>query len=151
MESKNNNGTGTEESFEEQETDNYFVPKDAWPLCPRCLKPCNPLQSYCENCGAPDAINPLTPYMPFLNIRFNYAVFGTMWRKIWYDKDCSIIIRLLCVLLIVLCAPILIIFGLPLLLIGKIPQPRLRKSTRIAFYIIAVALLLLLLCFNLIR
>jgi uncharacterized membrane protein len=50
---------------------------------------------------------------------------------------------------ITLFAPIMLIVGLPLFLIEKIPEPELRKITVVAFYIIAVLLLIIFLYFNL--
>ena len=131
--------------------DDDFVPEDAWPLCHNCLKPCNPLQNYCDNCGSNEVINPLASYMPFVRLRFAYGFFGKVWRKMWYDKEASIIFRLFCLLLIIVFAPILLIVGLPLLLIGKIPEPKLRKITVVVFYIIAVILLMIFIYFNLLR
>jgi len=43
----------------------------------------------------------------------------------------------------------MLIVGLPLFLIGKIPEPELRKIIVVAFYIIAVLLLIIFLYFNL--
>jgi len=126
-----------------------FIPDDARPLCPKCLKPCNPLEYYCQNCNSNETINPLASYMPFVRIRFNAGMFGKMWRRVWYDKETSAIAKLFFVFLIVLGAPILLIAGLPLLLTGKIPEPNLRKTTVAAFYIIAVLLLMIFLYFSL--
>lgn len=126
-----------------------FIPAEARPLCLKCLKPCHPLQHYCDSCDSNDAINPLTPYMPFLNIWFNYGIFLTMWRKLWYDKDALIISRLCCLFMIIMFTPIMLIVGFPPFLIGKIPEPELRKITVVAFYIIAILLLMIFLYFNL--
>ncbi len=30
-----------------------------------------------------------TPYMPYVNIRFNVSIFGSMWKRLW-RKDVSI-------------------------------------------------------------
>jgi len=136
---------------EAEQVDDEFIPADARPLCPKCLKPCHPLQHYCNSCDSNDAINPLTPYMPFLNIRFNMGMFGKLWRRIWYDKDTSIMRKLFFLFVITYGAPILLIVGLPLFLIGKIPGPELRKITVVAFYIIAVLLLMIFFYFNLFR
>jgi len=111
---------------EAEELDDEFIPDNARPVCPRCLKPCHPLQYYCDNCDSNDAINPLTPYIGFVNIPFNYGIFLTMWRKIWYEKDTPIIKRIFYFFMIGWFAPVLLIVGLPLLLIGKIEQPKLR-------------------------
>lgn len=131
--------------------DNDFIPDDAQPVCPNCLEACNPLQNYCGNCDSNEVVNPLASYMPFVRIRFICGFFGKMWRKMWYDKEASIVFRLLCLFLIILFAPILLIVGLPLFLIGKIPQPKLREITVSVFYVIAIILLILFLYFNLFR
>lgn len=118
-----------------------FIPEDAQPLCPRCLTPCHPQQYYCNNCDSNDAINPLTPYIGFLNIRFNYDIFLTMWRRIWYDEHTSIISRLFYLFMVTLFAPVIMIVGLPLLLIS--PQTRLRKVILITLFIVLFILLIL--------
>lgn len=129
-----------------------FMPEDTWPVCLRCFKPCHPLQNYCDNCDSDDAINPLTPYMGFVNIRFNYGIFCTMLRKICYDKQTSIARKLLYLLLIVVfipvMVPIMLIIGLPLFLISKVRNPRLRKITTTAFFILLLLLLMVYLFYS---
>lgn len=125
--------------------DNDFIPDDARPVCPRCLKPCHPLQHYCNNCDSNDAINPLTPYIAFVNIRFNYGIFITMWRKTWYDRNTPIISRLFFLFMITMFVPEFLVMGLPLLLVYKIPEMKLQKLTVITLYVIAIILLVVLL------
>ena len=125
--------------------DDDFIPDDGRPVCPRCLKPCHPLQHYCNNCDSNDAINPLTPYMAFVNIRFNYGIFITMWRKTWYDKDTPIMTRLVYLFITAWFTPILLIIGLPLFLIGKAQKPLVRQTARAALYVIVIILLVVLL------
>ncbi|MEJ2704263.1 MAG: hypothetical protein P8Z79_17645 [Sedimentisphaerales bacterium] len=143
MNERNDNNPRTEELNEGKDLNDDFVPDDALPLCPRCLNPCRPLQYYCPYCNSNDAINPLTPYIAFLNIRFNYDIFITMWRKIWYDRDTSMIRRLFYLWMVTAFVPVIVIFGLPLLFVGKIPQPRLRSATMILLCIVAMALFVL--------
>ncbi len=121
--------------------DNNYIPEDAQPLCPNCLKPCHPLQYYCDKCGSNDAINPLTPYIGFVNIRFNYGIFITMWRKIWYEEDTSIITKLFYLYMITMFVPLFLVVGLPLFLICEIPRNRIR-STVIILFVIAILLLI---------
>lgn len=127
--------------------DNDFIPDDARPICPRCLKPCHPLQHYCNNCDSNDAINPLTPYIAFVNIRFNYGIFITMWRKTWYDRNTPIISRLFFLFMITMFVPQFLVMGLPLLLVYKIPEMKLQKLTVITLYVIAIILLVVLLLY----
>ncbi len=86
------------------------------PLCLKCLQPVDPLMHYCPNCG--EAVGQLTPYIPFVNIRFNYSIFSTMWKKIWEGKDTGVFAKIFYLFLIVLCAPIMLI-GLPFVLFKK--------------------------------
>ena len=85
-------------------------------LCPRCLSRVAPSSYYCETCGEPTGN--LTPYIPYVNIRFAVNFYSAMWRKAWYDQTTNVMIRLLCIVLIVLFAPIMLI-GLPFVLLGK--------------------------------
>jgi hypothetical protein len=134
---------------EVKDLDDDFVPEGAWPVCPRCFTPCPPLQYYCPHCGSNDAINPLTPYIAFLNIRFNYDIFCTMWRKIWYDEHTLIVSRTFYLLMITMFVPVFIVVGLPLLLVGKIPQPKLRNATTLLLCLIAIVFMVLLVSYAL--
>jgi hypothetical protein len=135
------NNTSAGDFEEADQLDDEFIPDDARPLCLKCLKPCHPLQHYCDSCDCNDAINPLTPYMPFLNIRFNYGIFITMWRKIWYEKYTSIIVRVSYLFMITMFVPVFLVVGLPSFLIVEIPQS-VRKTTIIALFIIGIVLLI---------
>ena len=139
--SKDNLPTGN--FGEAGQLNNDFIPNDAQPLCPRCLRPSHPLQHYCSNCDSNAVINPLTPYMPFLNIRFNYGGFCIMWRKIWYEEDTSTKCRLFYLFMIIIFAPLILIVGLPVLLIGQITKnPELRGTATTAFLVLAFLLLM---------
>jgi hypothetical protein len=115
--------------------------KDSLPLCLHCLRPCEPHQYYCPNCLSNDTINPLTPYLPFVNLRFNYGFFGSMWRTIWYRPDASIFIKISCLFMTILFAPILLLVGLPLFLVNKVKHKTLRNL--LTFGIIVFAFFLL--------
>jgi len=134
------------ECQQDKRVDDDFIPEDAWPLCPKCLTPCHPLQYYCHNCGSNQAINPLTPYIGFVNIRFNYDIFLTMWRKVWSGKDASIISRLFYLFMITMYVPVFLVIGLPLLLIYKVYRARFRRITIIVLFVIAIVLYILFLC-----
>jgi len=101
--------------------------EDSVPICPKCLRECDPRTYYCAYCDSNEAIDPLASYMPFVDIRFVCGFYGKAWRKIWYDKEASAVLKLLCLVLIIYFAPILLIVGLPLLLIEKIKDARLKK------------------------
>ena len=126
---------------EGESIDNDFVPDDAWPVCPRCLTPCPPLQYYCPHCNSNDAINPLTPYIAFLNIRFNYDIFCTMWRKIWYGEHTMMVNRMFYLLMIALFVPYFIVLGLPFLLIDKNFQSRLNNTTTLLLCFLVIVVL----------
>ncbi len=124
-----------------EQFDDEFIPADARPVCMKCLKPCHPLQYYCDKCDSNDAINPLTPYIGFVNIRFNYGIFLTMWRRIFHDRDTSTATRLFYLFMLTMFVPIILVMGVPLLLIFKIPLS-VRKTTIIALCIAAILLLI---------
>jgi len=134
------NSTPTEDSQGLKRPDDDFIIDDAWPVCPKCLKPCHPLQYYCDGCDSNDVINPLTPYIGFVNIRFNYGIFLTMWRKVWYEKDTSMTGRLFYLFMITMFVPIFLIVGLPTFVIVKSTHPKLRKATIIILCIVAAVL-----------
>ena len=82
--------------------------EEATPLCPRCLAPVDPLKHYCK-CG--EAAGQFTPYIPFVNIRFNYGIFGASWRRLW-ARDTRLHARLGYFALLALFAPVMFI-GVP--------------------------------------
>jgi len=131
-----------------EQVNDDFIPADAWPLCPKCLKPCHPLQNYCYNCDSNDVINPLASYMPIERIRLQCGFYGDMWRVVLYDKEASIILRSLCLFMTIAFAPILIIVGLPLFLIGKIENLNFQRKIKIVFYVLLLTLLILFLMMN---
>lgn len=131
--------------------DDDFVPDNAWPVCPKCFTPCPPLEYYCPHCDSNDAINPLTPYIAFLNIRFNYDIFVTMWRKIWYDQQTFMISRLFYLLMVTAFVPIFLAVGLPLFFVQKISQPELQKATMVLLCVIAVVLFVFFILFGFAR
>ena len=105
---------------ENEQVDDEYLPPDAKPLCPRCLQPCNPQQYYCTNCDSNEAINPLSPYMPFVRLRFQVGFYGELWRRIIYDSDTLMIIKLLFLLFMILTMPLILLVGLPVFLIMKV-------------------------------
>jgi len=87
------------------------VAVEGTPVCPHCLTPFDPdTQYYCAHCGR--GVADVTPYVPFVNIPFNCAIFGSMWRKVWREGNVGFGRRLFCLLLIVIFAPIMLL-GLP--------------------------------------
>jgi len=87
---------------------------DGVPLCTRCLRPYDPLAYYCPHCG--NAVGTLTPYIPYVNIRFEVDFYGALWRRIW-DPHTHLLRRLAYALPVLLCAPLLLL-ALPFVLVG---------------------------------
>jgi hypothetical protein len=111
-----------EKAMSEQADNLHSVSEsDSVPVCLRCLTPHEPLQHYCDKCG--EAVGTLTPYVPFVNIRFNYSIFGTMWRRMWYVEGVPIGWKIFYGVLILLFVPIMLI-GLPFVICAKVKQRR---------------------------
>jgi len=105
----------------EEKTKDEGIPEDvdlsdATPVCPQCFQPFDPLEHYCKNCG--QAVGNLTPYIPFVNIPYNYSIFSNMWKKTWYDDQVGIGHKIFYLFLIVLMTPILLV-SLPFMLRNK--------------------------------
>lgn len=131
------------------ESDTFIAP-DAKPVCPKCFKPYNPQYYYCPYCDANDTINPLTTYMPYVDIRFIYGFFGKMWNIIWYEKTALVLKRIFCFLLFLIFVPHILVAGGPFVLIRKFAPVSKRDLLNRIFTIIILVLLpllLLLLCF----
>lgn len=95
-------------------------PVEEVPVCLKCFATYSPLLHYCPNCG--EAVGSLTPYIPFVNIRFNYAIFGTMWKDVWVHQGTPAWRRVFYMLLILFTVPIMLL-GLPFVLIAKLRPP----------------------------
>lgn len=123
-----------------------FIPDSAKPLCPKCFKPCDTLQYYCNNCDSNETLNPLASYIPFVRIRFEMGMCVKLWRNLLTSKDKPFIYKLIFVLILIIAAPILLIVGGPLLLISKIKNHKTQRNARIAFYIILLLIPLFYVC-----
>ncbi len=93
------------------ETDRQEHPEDPVPLCLHCLEPVDPLAHYCPQCG--EAVGQLTPYIPFVNIRWSTQIWSRMWQQTW-SRQTSILGRVFRLLVIV--------WFVPVLLVGLIPR-----------------------------
>ncbi|MBN2138869.1 MAG: hypothetical protein JW720_13760 [Sedimentisphaerales bacterium] len=138
MPEKSKNDPSPPEDSQISRLDDEAIPNDARPICAKCLRPCHPLQYYCDRCASNDAINPLTPYIGYVNIRFCYDIYCTMWRKIFSDRDTSIANKLLYAVFIVLYCPVVVVVGLPALLICKVPPGPIRNAILV---VLALALI----------
>jgi hypothetical protein len=92
---------------------------EATPVCPNCFEPVDPLDHYCKNCG--EGSGQLTPYIPFVNIHYNYSIFGRMWNRVWQRDETPLPGRIFHFLLILIMAPIMLI-GLPFTILRKHPR-----------------------------
>ncbi|MDD5599900.1 MAG: hypothetical protein PHV82_18295, partial [Victivallaceae bacterium] len=63
-------------------------------------------QYYCPKCN--NATGRYVPYLPFVNIPFNYSMHRTLWQKL-KSKNPGIIYKITAILFIALTAPIMII------------------------------------------
>ncbi len=80
------------------------------PVCLQCFTPFDPLQHFCRHCG--NTVGQLTPYIPYLNIPFNYGIFSTMWERVWFDKQNRLRTKVFFLFLIFYLAPVMSL-GLP--------------------------------------
>jgi hypothetical protein len=117
--------------------------KDAIPLCLHCLRPCNPYDYYCSNCDSNDTVNPITAYLPFVQIRYNYGFFGKVWRKVWYENQTAEIIKILYLFFIAFFVPFLLLAGIFILFISRKERADLSKQDKIFFYVLSILLIIL--------
>ncbi len=111
------------------------------PVCLNCLRPYDDsLEYYCPHCGSNDAANPLTPYIAFVNIRFNVGVVGKLWRRFQGRQSATIARRLLDLVIVLWCFPPLI-FATPFVVYAKWKKHKRRDAGRVlCCIVIAVAL-----------
>ncbi len=120
--------------------------QQAWPLCTNCMTPCDPRLYYCPNCDSNEPINPLVPYISFVNIRFNTGIFIKLWRKCWYEEGVSVAARCFYLFMLLLFSPLMVVVGIPFLLVGKIRDEKIRNLAEIGltiFFGLAVLLFVL--------
>ncbi|HUU43168.1 MAG TPA: hypothetical protein VMX57_05280 [Planctomycetota bacterium] len=84
------------------------------PCCTGCGRPYVKGQYYCQHCGT--AVGNLTPYVPYVNIPFNYGPFTDLWKTLRGEAGAGIPRRILAAFVIILMSPIMII-GLPIVFI----------------------------------
>jgi hypothetical protein len=95
----------------DDEIDKQDLQNSSSSVCLNCIKPVeNSNQHYCPNCGNVTGL--FTRYIPFVNIQFNYSIFGSLWKKLINNKT-ALIFRIIYLFLIIIFAPIMIIVGIP--------------------------------------
>ncbi len=119
----------------------------ALPLCLGCLQPAAPLQYYCDKCACDDAINPLTPYIGFVNIRFNYGLYCTLWRRLWHDRNMKIWLKFFSLLIIMFFPFPLLLVGLVFIAFEKDDDHKLAGPTEKVIWLVALVLAVLRLMF----
>ncbi len=114
---------------------------EALPVCSNCFRPYDDvLEYYCPHCGSNEAANPLTPYMSYVNIRFNVGMVGKLWRRFQDRQSATIARRLLDLLILLLYCPLLIL-ATPFVVYAKWKNHKQRDARRVLCCIgIAVAL-----------
>ena len=91
----------------EKEVSEEDLKDNSIPLCLNCQRPVdNPSQYYCPNCG--NVTGDYTRYMPFINIPFNYSIYGKIWRKL-KSPDTFILFKAGYFFLILFSAPLMLI------------------------------------------
>jgi hypothetical protein len=91
------------------------------PVCLKCLTPHTPHQYYCEKCG--EGVGRLTPYLPYINIRYNYGIFATLWQRTWFEREVTLPWKVFYLFIIVWFAPIMLL-GLPFLWLARRKQEK---------------------------
>ncbi len=87
------------------------------PVCLNCAKPIkNTQQHYCLNCG--NITGEYTRYIPFVNIQFNYSIFGTLWHKL-KGRETLWFMRVIYFIMILFLAPAMLVVGLPVIFFIK--------------------------------
>jgi hypothetical protein len=129
---------------EERKEDEADSTQEEIPLCPNCLEPVEPRSYYCPNCGSTDAVNPLTTYMPWESIRFEYGGYGKLWR-IMMRRSKSAWKTVLLTLVLIVAAPVAIpLFVASAIIYGKSSTEQFRSK---AFWtVVAVGVIIAGIC-----
>jgi len=86
-------------------------------ICLKCGTEVKIGQYYCSKCN--HATGKYAPYLPFVNIRFNYSMHQTLWRNLKSKKH-GFIYKTTAILFIALTAPIMILVYCPIALLKGI-------------------------------
>jgi len=86
-------------------------------ICLNCGNEVKDGQYYCPKCN--NATGKYVPYLPFVNIQFNYSMHQNLWSKL-KSKDVSFVYKLIVILFIIFTAPIMIVVYLALVLLKGI-------------------------------
>lgn len=112
----------------DKEIDKQKLDDNSTPVCLNCIKPVDDLnQHYCPHCG--NVTGKYTRYMPFVNIQFNYSIFGTLWKKLNTSKT-VLPVKIICLFLIMVLAPAMLIVGIPVKLYYMIKSKTEKKYWR---------------------
>jgi len=74
-------------------------------ICLKCGTEVKAGQYYCPECN--NATGKYVPYLPFVNIPFNYSMHQNLWTKL-KSKDVSLLYKIIVIIFIILTAPIMI-------------------------------------------
>ena len=74
-------------------------------ICLKCGAEVKKGQYYCPKCN--NATGKYVPYLPFVNIPFNYSMHQNLWRKL-KSRDVSFLLKSIIILFIILTAPVMI-------------------------------------------
>jgi len=90
----------------EKEISKDEVDKLEQEICLKCGTGVKTGQYYCPKCN--NATGKYVPYLPFVNIPFNYSMHQTLWQKL-KSKDVNFLYKAIAILFIILTAPIMIV------------------------------------------
>lgn len=82
-------------------------------ICLHCGAKVEKGQYYCPKCNS--ATGRYVPYLPFVNIPFNYSMHRTLWQKL-KSKDTGFVYKSTAIFFIAVTAPIMIIAWLVLII-----------------------------------
>jgi ribosomal protein L40E len=85
-------------------------------ICLKCGAEVKPGQYYCPKCS--HATGKYVPYLPFVNIRFNYSIHGTLWAQL-KSKEHNALYKIAVIIFIICTAPVMIA-GYIFLFLGRL-------------------------------
>jgi len=77
--------------------------EDETQVCARCMRLVSASTYYCPHCG--NAVNTLTPYLPFVNIPFYANFCGALWRATT-EPDTTASRQAVSFLVLLICTPL---------------------------------------------
>lgn len=94
--------------------------EESEPVCIQCASEIFINQHYCSKCG--NVVGRYTEYQPFEGIRFSYSIYGALWKRVWYDDNIPLSLKIFYMVFLLFFVPYYVVF-IPIEIYKKLRVP----------------------------